>query len=124
MKKIMLVFLFVVSFHTYSEAYTILRQLYWGASPATWSIDAYAPNGVDVQAWAGTNRYCAQAAVTGYYSSGSSLQIGTNYQVVGASWPSTPGNPFVRFVISLTNPNSCDGGPTGNNPTSGQIVVK
>ena len=106
MKKFMLLFLFVVFFQTYSSAYTIYRSLNWGQSPASWSIDAWATNGVDVYTMAGVNRYCAQAAVFGYYYSGSSVQVGTNYQGYGASWTSTPGNPFVRFVISLTNPDS------------------
>lgn len=124
MKKIMLIFLFVVSFQTYSSAYTIIRSLNYGQSPASWDIAVTAPNGVDVQAWAGTNRYCASAVVTGTYSNGTYVTVGSYYQVVGVSWPSTASVPFIRFSISLTNPNSCNGGPTGNNPTSGQILIK
>lgn len=124
MKKLLLLFLFIVFFHTYSSAYTIVRSLNWGESPASWSIDYYASNGVDVLVWAGTNRYCAQATVTGYYSNGTSLTVGTSYQVVGVSWPSTPANPFQRFVISLTNPNTCSGPNGNNNPTSGNITIK
>jgi hypothetical protein len=121
MKKIMLVFLFVAFFCTYSSAYTIQRQLSWGSSPASWSIDYYAPNGVQVYVLAGVNRYCAQAAIIGYYSGGSNKQIGTGYQQASATWTSTSSNPFVRFVISLTNPNWCSG--PYNNDTLGRVTI-
>jgi len=124
MKKIMLVFLFVAFFCSYSSAYTISRSLNWGEAPASWTIDAYAPNGAGVMVVAGVNRYCATAAVLGYYSNGSMVQVGTSYQGTGASWPSTSGNPLVRFVINLTNPNSCNGPtPDSNNPTSASIMI-
>lgn len=124
MKKIMFVFLFVAFCCTYSSAYTISRSLNWGQSPASWTIDAYAPNGASVMVLAGVNRYCATAAVIGYYSNGAMVQVGTNYQGSGASWPSTPGNPLVRFVINLTNPTSCSGPtPGSNNPTSASITI-
>jgi hypothetical protein len=121
MKKIILVFSFVAFCSSYSSAYTILRQLSWGSAPASWTIDYYAPNGVQAYAVAGVNRYCAQAVVSGYYSNGTSQTIGTNYRDVSASWPSTTGNPLVRFVISLTNPNSCSG--PYNNDTMGRVIV-
>jgi hypothetical protein len=123
MKKVMLVFLFVGFFFIDSSAYTISRSLSWGSSPASWSVDYYAPNGASVFVLAGVNRYCAQASILGYHSNGVMKQIGTNYQGAGATWPSTAANPLVRFVIQLTNPNSCSGPDGNNNPTMGQVTV-
>ncbi len=124
MKKVMLVLLFVGFFFTDSSAYTISRTLYYGSSPASWTVDYYAPNGAGVYVLAGVNRYCAVASILGYYQSGSMAQIGTNYQSQSGTWPSTPGNPLIRFVIQLTNPNTCTGPtPGSNNPTVGQVTI-